>query len=611
MHKDVFLYDMNAIKDKKLVIYGCDENAIGFAVRLFNENIDFDNFLFAGKECIKETYLLNRKVLTIEEIDSSFVIITSFLNYEKVREELSASSSEKYLISFENIHEEILDAGNIILYGTGKRAKKVWDNYGEILGISYIVDSDPEKWGKDFEGNTILSLDEKILYEENTVIIIGSTFLDEIYQKLISYGINGENLFSVKYALEGRLEIGENKFLNRTIRGHKQWFCDVIYECTNHKTIVFGTERNIDIAKKIFCLLKLNIESFTFCDKKNEKSIYSLLYYDTPQSIFILLDPLTKEYLAELKVLGLEKKRVYFWESFDSFHEEGTAYLTQSLDVNLGYTYKSSSLNSEDGFMKYEFYNGRVEPIKILTLGGSTTYPYTREMCWSQILSQILKENGISHCIYNGGMVGYRVSQELVKLIRDGLNLKPDIAISYSGANDMYKRKYPFVHYRQKDLFEIMADHMERYTNVNYGVPTADSPFESWFKYEKTMKAICEEFGIKFKAFLQPVLLMANVLSHRAINLLANEGIFVDSAEKNFIFFDEEIMDLNRKENIKILHDFQNSILKVLDSNEWLCDLSDLFDTRQEVYIDSCHVFETGNRMIAERIYNSIKQLIV
>lgn len=612
MYRDVFWYDRDALKNKKVVIYGCDENAIGFAVRLFNENIDFDYFLFPEKEVIKEAYLLNRKVLSIQDLESNYVIITSYLDYESVREKLETSNSAKYLILFENIHREILHAENIVLYGTGRRAKRVWDEYGEILGISHIVDSDSKKWGKDFEGKRILSLDEVILHEEGTAIIIGSTFLDEIYQKLMEHGVNERKVFSIKYAFkEGQLEIGENKFLGKPIRGHKQWFCDIIYECTNHKTIIFGKEKDIAIVKKIFCLLKINAESVIFCEKENEKSIYSLLYYDSPQSIFVFLDEISEEYLAKLKMLGIEKKKVYFWRSFDSFHEEGTAYLIQSLDVNLGYTYKSSSPNSEYGFMKYEFDTGESEPVRILALGGSTTYPYTRGMCWSQILSQILKENGISHCIYNGGIVGYRVGQEFVKLFRDGLNLKPDIVISYSGVNDMYERKYPLAHYRQKELFKIMVEHMERYTNVNYGVPAADSPFESWLKYEKMMKAVCEEFGIKFKAFLQPNLYMVDGLKQRSINLMANEGVFIDSDENTFFVFDEELLDLNMREHIKISRDFRNQILKVLDSNQWLCNLSGLFDTRQEVYIDSCHIFEEGNRIVAEKIYGSIKQFIM
>jgi hypothetical protein len=64
-------------------------------------------------------------------------------------------------------------------------------------------------------------------------------------------------------------------------------------------------------------------------------------------------------------------------------------------------------------------------------------------------LSKLLTADGYSGTIVNGGTGGYSSNQELIKLIRDGLEFKPDIVISYSGINDMGKYNelpYPMVH---------------------------------------------------------------------------------------------------------------------------------------------------------------------
>src|SRR5262245_21678741 len=69
----------------------------------------------------------------------------------------------------------------------------------------------------------------------------------------------------------------------------------------------------------------------------------------------------------------------------------------------------------------------------ILAMGGSTTDAVQSNQSWPEELSKLLAEKGISATVVNGGTGGYSTNQELLKLVRDGVEFDPDIIISYSG----------------------------------------------------------------------------------------------------------------------------------------------------------------------------------
>ena len=82
----------------------------------------------------------------------------------------------------------------------------------------------------------------------------------------------------------------------------------------------------------------------------------------------------------------------------------------------------------------------------MITGGSTTDDTFSNQKSWPSFLSKILKERKLSHVIYNGGIVGYNSSQELLKTIRDINILKPHIVISYSGINDFYRGTNDFIH---------------------------------------------------------------------------------------------------------------------------------------------------------------------
>ena len=98
----------------------------------------------------------------------------------------------------------------------------------------------------------------------------------------------------------------------------------------------------------------------------------------------------------------------------------------------------------------------------VLTLGGSTTDAVRSKN--TQLAGGVCRsywQKGISATVVNGGTGGYSTNQELLKLVRDGLEFKPDIVISYSGVNDRGKYSelpYPMVHPYQRYMLNSSLD---------------------------------------------------------------------------------------------------------------------------------------------------------
>jgi len=163
----------------------------------------------------------------------------------------------------------------------------------------------------------------------------------------------------------------------------------------------------------------------------------------------------------------------------------------------------------------------------ILTLGGSTTDAARGEHSWPEELSKLLAEKGISATVVNGGISGYSTNQELLKLVRDGLEFKPDIIISYSGVNDRGEYSelpYPMVHPYQRYVLEfltrsqyspllpntvyliskVLGGAPPRHIDATLGVPTSRTLGQQYERNMVLMNAIAQVSGATFYGIIQP-----------------------------------------------------------------------------------------------------------
>ncbi len=211
---------------------------------------------------------------------------------------------------------------------------------------------------------------------------------------------------------------------------------------------------------------------------------------------------------------------------------------------------------------------------------------------WIEILYELLNNNskGRSVVVYSAAISGYKSAQELIKLQRDILDMNPDIVISFSGINDTHVNGGTWAHYYQKQLFDYLRKNIVclggvDVSNSEYidGMEVTGTPARRWLKNIRLMHAACEEFGIQFYAFLQPMI-----------------------GEKNYNL-SEMIVGGDFKNLEKTSYEFIEEVRSLIGQYDYIYDIADLFNEVEDIYLDTSHVKEKGNRMIAEKIFTYLK----
>lgn len=374
----------------------------------------------------------------------------------------------------------------------------------------------------------------------------------------------------------------------------------LVHEAKKKKIILYGfsciAEQIINTANMLDISIAYIVDDHTDANMCGiaVKDIYALAY-ENPAEISVIISDYSNLQLSRKKLdeIGLiEKKNYDVWK----YYSYGN-FKTYILDPNLGHSFKDVSSPDASGIVILGSINAK---IKIALLGGSTT-DATRFTwkSWGEYLYEILKENQNDICIINAACSGYNSSQELVKLIRDVVPLNPDIVISYSGFNDSqhyYGREelelYPFVGHYQYDMAKLVAKHIsyERMEKGDdsyaLGLAGKETRYERYERNVHIMKVICESYGIRFYAVLQPIL--ANIKQYTS-----------DELE---LIISNKLEDRIKRES-KFYEDASN---RAKNDVEWV-DMTEIFEGIEGVYIDDCHTTEKGNSIVAVYIYDMIK----
>lgn len=290
-----------------------------------------------------------------------------------------------------------------------------------------------------------------------------------------------------------------------------------------------------------------------------------------------------QEKSRKLRELGLR----HFLEYECAVHSYGIVSDAKfCLDVNLGHTYLTDG--KYPGITVYG--KEKKENYKIAVLGASTTegvqFPFES---WPEILYKKLGQEGIT--LYNGGVSGYWLGQQMIKMMRDILPLKPDMLIVYDAYAELCNIQHPFAFPYAMTAYEYAAAHMEGIRDyerkVSAGVDSGRDRYEYWLFSVRNMYALANVNHIRFFYFCAPWLSSKNGKTIREKNMLisASNGLWFDGDRNAFRYF---------------LNDSQMTL------PDCVYDLSHIFDGEEDVYMDSCHVWEKGNRIIAEEIMKVI-----
>lgn len=243
------------------------------------------------------------------------------------------------------------------------------------------------------------------------------------------------------------------------------------------------------------------------------------------------------------------------------------------------------------------------QPLKIFITGGSTSDMTLKNPNWINDLQQIFTRQDINAVFYCGAVCGYNSWQEYCKLISDGLSLKPDIHISYSGANDCsinvgyvtrYENEFYETAMRQQNISPLLPSTvylLKSMLKINYGglkIKKTESPqpLQFWEQNMGIMSGAAHVNGYHFMGILQPVLGQG---SYRQSN--AAEA---DSAGK-----------VGRSSFFKTY--YPQAAEYVLKQDTTLFDFTHIFDTVQgNVFVDYCHIDGDYQKTVAQNVFEQM-----
>lgn len=372
-------------------------------------------------------------------------------------------------------------------------------------------------------------------------------------------------------------------------------------------------------SRYIFCACRvLDIEIAYFIDNNKEKqenkylgidvySPYQVLYENPEEFIVLSLIPNQYDISRQINELGLIEGKNYLDlnKKWDSFFVGAPFNL---FDPSLGY----SRVDDIEGFTIYGDKND--DNLNIAILGGSTTdSTFSNIRSWPQFLYEKFCESNKRVTIFNGGMCGYCSSQEMIKLIRDCLSLKPDIIISFTGINDVnwilcnetYSMYTNYLKTNMEKTFQTAFK--KRWTeelvdDIGFGIKPNLSDYENWFKNMKIMHGIAKEFEIKFLSFLQPTIFYG--------------GYNPSSREKAFLkYLCEYVYDNpdTPESQTKLLtgaEKFYTGAVRLSKGVDYIYDITDIFDGQSEIFYDIAHCNEIGNKLIANRIFAVLQSML-
>lgn len=584
-------------KFKKRYIWGISAAQAELFVLLLNKNVHIDGFVSG---CDSECGILfyNKPIISMQEAgkEPGVLLATQDSDETQISSNLTVCS-DIFLLNPQLIEKEIT------IYGAGKIGRKIYKYLKSNwqLEVKQFIDKNADFYAGSTEQPKVVTLEEAQL-SENSAVLLGAQKFYEMGKELNMFF---EGKCYIPYEFMGPKYwlnlVGETKAYS--LDGDIYNLCYHMMHLKSSKYIIYGTGEAAWNLARLYKLLDGEIHFFVedadienLGDMEYEVRQTEDILYE--ESCFVLIvKKNAKRACRKLESLGLKYAKDYIVAA--PFRVDKYFLRFNPLDINLGYTYVVDS--SIPGF-KAQGGNTCLEKCKFAILGGSTTdaelFPFAS---WPEIMYDMMGDKGIT--MYMGGVAGYESSQELIKLMRDVLALDVDMVVVFSGFNDTRSlSETPFAHSYLEDIFRFAAKHykndnslcgeIEEKQKVCRGIRREADNVGNWLKNIRMMHAICEEFGIKFLAFLQPMLASKKQMDKEEFGLWKMASVFYGN---------------EREELPRAFREWGKEHAAEYD---YIYDLSGLFDEQGGVYMDDVHVTEKGNQIIAEAIYQVVNNTL-
>lgn len=550
-------------REHKIYVWGVKRNSMAVFAKLAFRGINVSGFVVEEQRYSGEMFF-NRPVLHIEDFLASadaIIIAADVCAKDRFSQEMPIY----YLNDIWEVNSDLKDE-QIIIYGTGKGAEYI---YHQLMkkGIeveAFCVTSQNNQ--TEFMGLPVLNISDIEITKKCAVIIsaINETYKLEMQNNLENKGV--PNIYTDEFM--PRTDLLMSPFIQSLYKAIKE----------NKKIYIYTkkVDENAELITRMLLIYQVEVTGFLYhegCSDERIEDIYEMVYEDISDK-FIIVNIADKCELQDacelLENLGFSLSR------FDYIGLRIPAYEYKNPPKNISDSLLGYSRNGEKaGFCLYGC--EKPENTRIVILGGSTSNDGNfRCMCWPKIFYQKLHENGYKVTVYNGAHSGQNVIHELLRLLRDGLLLKPQYVISMGGGNDSVNL-YPET--KNRFCLSHMIDKEKELGLENrycHGIEVQEDNFDFWLREERVMKAVCEEYGIKFFCFLQPM----------------------KFGKKNMSLFEECVHNDEKREAY--------SFREKSSADDFYENLITLFDEKEGMYIDACHYSEEANRILADIVYDKI-----
>ncbi|HAP70784.1 MAG TPA: hypothetical protein DCR04_13870 [Flavobacteriales bacterium] len=284
----------------------------------------------------------------------------------------------------------------------------------------------------------------------------------------------------------------------------------------------------------------------------------------------------------------------------------------EETDYLLGWKYSRKQRNNSKYPSKFDsFYLTNSIPcrdtLNILITGGSTSdLILDSNICWPVFLQEKLQQEGYCTNVIVAAIGGYHSGQEFLKLIRSVNLIKPDIHISYSGANELLGNMYsitatddllrvkhntqsfvlPYTYHNISEVFYTTKDLIGIYTSEY----KTEAP-QFWKQNMNFMEAISNQLDYSFVGILQPVL-----------------GIGAHEYDLNSVLEKRQFAEHHGKKlqhALESYHLFYPEAIQICEAHAFIHDFTNVFANEPETpFFDDCHITTEYNKILADKVYD-------
>lgn len=593
MSEQLFVLNPKIERYSKRYIWGTDKEAFLLLCELTTHRISVDGFISNDMDQVGMV-LINKPVISLSMIkdQEDTLIITGLECQPEIF--WRGDNTEHFMVSdipvaaktdvITNIYtfHELFIAENVVIYGAGyvgeKLIRKLCDRG---IKVDYFLDGN--KSGQKLSGIPIYHPQKINEMDDDVVVIEAGKYWQEMDDKLRKAKSKIQT-FYVEKIPNRQMKI---RIIDHELYSIQQicFFSEAFPECFHgRKVIMLGNDLGLAKGYKevLECLGYINVSMMVTDEAIScvEAPLLDEILYEENYLLLLYERNKSSQIIKKIEELGIADED---WSSVALPQPLGHKEFV--LDLNLGNTYK---MNYIPGI--YLHGEEKDSNVKIVTLGGSTTDEEVYLIpSWPKIMFEKYCKEHVT--LYNGGTDAHASSQELIKLIRDILYLKPDIIITYDGFNDGHKIEFQFLYnlldYLKDDVYDYGILHQKIGKDIFTGI-NSDNVLTKWLTNIESMYAVSSIRNIKFFSFIQPMTVSQKITTKHGMALQKMCYLFLN------------------QEKVKNMQLFRERGKEIEKTHPYIHDLSHIFDEK-DVYMDYCHVWEIGNEIVADSIWEVIE----